>query len=241
MLKRTKLLLVDQISFSELAPNRSSLRLLEALEGEAKRSWDLGYHHATRGHNYNDSGAQYKDAYKRGFEADKGDDLKDGSSAIGNPAIIKKMKFHSWKKPDSDEESGEIARAADEEGLDAKKLTKLIDDAPITKLSDKDWSELQNTDSWDTETMDDVKRLSKEHGRNYSRVVRGFTLGGEMPASIIFKRKDGSSTLIGGNTRLMVARALGVRPRVVIAKESDLNKGKDSDEHQNPDWVRRGF
>jgi hypothetical protein len=48
---------------------RSPLRLLEALEGEAKKSWDLGYHHAKRGETYNDSGADDKKHYKIGFEA----------------------------------------------------------------------------------------------------------------------------------------------------------------------------
>jgi hypothetical protein len=48
---------------------RYPLRLLEALKGEEKKSWDLGYHHATRKHDYSDSDTQDKDAYKRGFEA----------------------------------------------------------------------------------------------------------------------------------------------------------------------------
>jgi hypothetical protein len=48
---------------------RYPLRLLEALKGEEKKSWDLGYHHATRNHDYSDSDTQDKDAYKRGFEA----------------------------------------------------------------------------------------------------------------------------------------------------------------------------
>jgi hypothetical protein len=60
---------------------RSPLRLLEALEGEAKKSWDLGDVHAKRNQAYNDELAQDKDAYKRGFESGNS---HQSSSSIAN-------------------------------------------------------------------------------------------------------------------------------------------------------------
>jgi hypothetical protein len=50
---------------------RSPLKLLEALEGDSKRSWDQGDIHAKRDKPYDDSGAKDKEYYKIGFEAGK--------------------------------------------------------------------------------------------------------------------------------------------------------------------------
>jgi len=60
---------------------RSPLRLLETLKSAAELSHDLAWHHAIRGHKYDDSGAQDKDAYKRGFESGNS---HQSSSSIAN-------------------------------------------------------------------------------------------------------------------------------------------------------------
>jgi len=50
---------------------RSPLRLLEAFQGDYKRSWDLGYHHAQRGHDKDPSGANDPPAYNKGFDSEE--------------------------------------------------------------------------------------------------------------------------------------------------------------------------
>lgn len=51
---------------------RTPLRLSEELQGDEKRSWDLGYHHADRQHGQDDSLATDKKAYAKGFAAGGG-------------------------------------------------------------------------------------------------------------------------------------------------------------------------
>jgi len=50
---------------------RVPLALLEAMEGDEKKSWDLGYHHAKRGRRFDASGAVDQDAYKAGYVSAK--------------------------------------------------------------------------------------------------------------------------------------------------------------------------
>jgi len=64
-----QLMLHQNFNLTEGLLYRSPLRLLEDLQGEEKRSWDLGYHHAIRHHNPDDSGASDKEAYAKGFES----------------------------------------------------------------------------------------------------------------------------------------------------------------------------
>lgn len=51
---------------------RTPLKLMEEIQGDEKRSWDLGYHHAKRGRRPDDSGAANKEDYTKGFEAGSG-------------------------------------------------------------------------------------------------------------------------------------------------------------------------
>jgi len=50
---------------------RSPLRLLEAFQGDYKRSWDLGYRHARRGREKDPSGANDPPAYMKGFNSEE--------------------------------------------------------------------------------------------------------------------------------------------------------------------------
>jgi hypothetical protein len=60
--------------------------------------------------------------------------------------------------------------------------------------------------------------LSSENKRNVQSIVDGFQEGKEMEMPIIFKNETGQLHLISGNTRLMVARVLSIRPRVLIVE-----------------------
>ena len=55
---------------------RSPLRLVEAMYGEQKRSWDLGYHHAIRGHAPSPDAADDRDSYMKGYSGVKQKGLK---------------------------------------------------------------------------------------------------------------------------------------------------------------------
>ena len=88
--------------------------------------------------------------------------------------------------------------------------------AKLVTLTDEIWRKLGNTDSWETKTWDEVKERADEYGKDWETVAEGMRNGDELPAPIVVKWKNGTYRLIGGNTRLMVARVLGIRPKIAL-------------------------
>jgi len=100
--------------------------------------------------------------------------------------------------------------------------------AKLTPLTNDIWQNLENTDSWGTTTEQKVKNAiarNKKTGsgfRNIDNVVDEF-LSGKVRAPIVvaYNRENGiykKHILIGGNTRLMVARALGAEGVGIIGQ-----------------------
>lgn len=89
----------------------------------------------------------------------------------------------------------------------------------LSALSDFDWNRLENTDSRDIEKGDwvSVGELAESHGRDWKILKARMESRGEIEAPIVYKNKD-SLHLVSGNTRLMVAKALGVRPQVLVVE-----------------------
>lgn len=123
-----------------------------------------------------------------------------------------------WIKPSIKEEMGEIERTAEAFDLPVRKLASDIGKTGLAILTDAIWSRLENTDSWSTTTMTHVNRLAKKYGRDVSRIVTGFEEGKAMPAPIILIVDKEPPYLVGGNTRLMVARAMKIRPQAIICR-----------------------
>lgn len=122
-----------------------------------------------------------------------------------------------WLKPDN--ELGELKRTALELNISYQKLLSAYKNGNITKLNDRDWSMLQNTDSWETTDMSYVKKYANEYGRDVDRLVNAFLQDEKMDAPIVLSIDD-SMYLVAGNTRLMVARALGIIPYVWLIQYS---------------------
>lgn len=98
--------------------------------------------------------------------------------------------------------------------------------SPI-ELSDEIWSKLNNTDSYDIEVGDwnavDYHATAEHQDlpRDWQSLKLKMEQGEPLDAPIIAKKGD-SLHLVCGNTRLMVARALGIRPKVLIV---DVEEG----------------
>lgn len=133
-------------------------------------------------------------------------------------AAKKRAKDTKWSKPSLGHEEGEVTRTAETLKIPPKKLLKAFDDGKVETLSDKDWSRLENTDSYDTDTFEKADALAKEYDRGIAKVVQG--LGGTLPAPIVLFRKGEPPYLVGGNTRLMAARAFGAKPQVLALRLS---------------------
>ena len=138
----------------------------------------------------------------------------------------------TWTKDRFDDEIEEFKRFAEEyvdetdqalrEGLDY--LKKKYDRAKPKILIDNKWKNMKNTGSWNTDSIDKIfKNLKRDRvKRDVSRIVTQFfgtgpidELNGNVACPIVVKMDKGRTILIAGNTRLSMARALGIRPKII--------------------------
>ena len=130
-------------------------------------------------------------------------------------AIPERVQF---KKPNIRSESGEFSRVADEFGYDDFVLMYLAEQEGKTlNLNEEIWSRLENTDSYDIEEGDwqTVARHAGSVSRDYLDLKQKLSEGVELETPIVMKVGE-RLHLVSGNTRLMVARAFGLKPQVLI-------------------------
>ena len=137
-----------------------------------------------------------------------------------------------WIRPNLDNERGEIERVIREFLLEKpteeniNRIIHIFENAPLSDLSDEEWSALENTDSFHNVRagrIEDAEQVSNEHEqklppenkRDFAGLLNAFKQGGAMEAPTILKNK-GILHLVSGNTRLMIARGLNNRPKVLI-------------------------
>lgn len=118
--------------------------------------------------------------------------------------------------PDLNEEYEEIAERGSDLNLPVNQLLTALQNGKLELLDDTTWKQLQNTDSWRITTLNSAKIKAQEYGKDINSIIKGF-YDGQIPAPMIIKRAGQLPYLIGGNTRLMAARALKIRPKVLIA------------------------
>lgn len=137
----------------------------------------------------------------------------------------------TWYKDAFNNEVGEFERVIDEltanrtddsdwDGM-FNKLEKSYKSSAITTLTNNVWAKVKNTDSWEATTIQFINKAIKENSkgsetRNIYNVLRE-VLGSRARCPIILQYK-GSYTLIGGNTRLMACRLIGIVPKVIFVK-----------------------
>jgi hypothetical protein len=119
-----------------------------------------------------------------------------------------------WKRPSWSDEYGEFERVGDEMKIDVGMLKGAFDQGRLIPLTDDIWSILDNTDSWAIQSMEEVLKYSATYGRDIKRIIIGLQSNVDMPAPIVLKFSGNQYTLVGGNTRLMAAKALNIRPYV---------------------------
>ncbi len=136
-----------------------------------------------------------------------------------------------WVKPVLEGEFGEYERVATTfyKSRDQTEVIQRIHDAiasanPV-EISDEEFENLDNSQAWseirpgfleDTEKV--IKKNYEEQGfkKDLPGIIAGFKEGRPMQLPVALKFPDGSNHLISGNTRLLVARAFGIRPKILI-------------------------
>ncbi len=143
----------------------------------------------------------------------------------------KPEKSYTFKFPSIEGELGEIERVATllYQGDDIARFKELFiekaKNSVLSELTEEDWQKLENTDSFDIgidnwgSIEEHIVHTNQATGANRSWQVIKVKMenGEELDAPVIFKY-EGKLHLVSGNTRLMVARALGVTPQVLVVE-----------------------
>jgi cytidyltransferase-like protein len=84
-------------------------------------------------------------------------------------------------------------------------------------LSDDIWSKLENSDSYEVNSLDDAIKLAKKYGKNWKPTLDAIKNDDAVvsPPLVLNYDKD-KYYLVGGNTRLMFTKALGKIPKVLM-------------------------
>lgn len=124
--------------------------------------------------------------------------------------------------PSYENEKGEIRRVAELfSPNDPNEFIRLFLEryslAKLIYLTDDIWSKLDNTDSFDILEGDweAVEDAALENDRDYMKFRKAIESGRPLPAPIIVKVGERYHK-VAGNTRLMVARALGITPQALL-------------------------
>jgi hypothetical protein len=124
----------------------------------------------------------------------------------------------AWTVPSLNEEISELERTSEEMMLPLDLLTEAFQSASLEVLEDSDWTAMINSDSAEPLTLDEAYEAAGVYGRNLDRILSGMLEGSSMPAAIVLILPDDTPYGVAGNTRLMAARALGLRPKVMMLR-----------------------
>ena len=127
-----------------------------------------------------------------------------------------------WVKPDYEDEEEEFELTASEIGDDYEEtLSSLINgywNSTIEVLTDEEWSQMGNTDSWELSTEEDIYRIIGHYGRSKERILKHslepIRNGGVVETPIVAYTENYPPYLIAGNTRLSACKVLGITPMV---------------------------
>jgi hypothetical protein len=117
-------------------------------------------------------------------------------------------------------ENEEIERTADELGLPYDIVYNSLVNGDEVTLTDEMWSRLENTDSYDIDSEEEAIKLAQYYGKDYKSILSAE----KTPPALILQYSPNKYYLIGGNTRLMFARAKGINPQVILGTIEPLNK-----------------
>lgn len=125
----------------------------------------------------------------------------------------------SFIYPDIEKEKGEFERVATEFGFDTSNLIEQAQSGELIDLNDELWDILINTESRDVSKGDwnKVAELSdeKDPPRDWKDLKNKIESGIQLDGPIIIKIGD-EYHVVSGDTRLLVSKALGIRPKVLL-------------------------
>ena len=153
--------------------------------------------------------------------------------------ISQLMEVESISRPDIQGEMDEIQRVTQylnrEEGFHIKveELVDIFDKSTESTLDDDVWKKLENTESNTIKKgdMDSVYKIAKMYDKSNPDKLKSKFEDGSYKRPLILKFGD-RYHLVGGNTRLCTAAAMGINPKVfigVLSKEDQMDNDDNSD------------
>jgi cytidyltransferase-like protein len=121
------------------------------------------------------------------------------------------------------DEREEIERVAQEFNVPIPDVEYAFIAGNMVVLSDDVWSKLENTDSYNIESLEDAVKLAKEYGKDWKSTLAAIKADKTINPPLILNYDKDRYHLVGGNTRLMFLKALGKIPKVLMAT---LNLGQ---------------
>lgn len=127
------------------------------------------------------------------------------------------QKSNQFKYPILEKEHGEFERVGKLFNMTTPDLLFAAEGGTMVLLDPSIWDQLENTDSKDIEAgqWDKVDALSRQADREWRGYKDDLDAGRSISAPIIYKHAEGYH-LVSGNTRLMVCRAAGIMPKVLL-------------------------
>jgi hypothetical protein len=125
-----------------------------------------------------------------------------------------------FRAPDLSREEGEMARTARELSIPVDEVRGALDRGQLTELSEDMWARLENSDSFSLERgeLAEAEKIAKQYKRDLKKFVTAIKAGDKIDAPLVLMKDNEIPYLVAGNTRLMAARVLGLRPRVWLGK-----------------------
>ncbi len=136
--------------------------------------------------------------------------------------ILRQAQGPKWTAPDMSSEIKAVERAAAELGITPGALLGAMRGGKLFELGDSAWERLQGSKSWACHTLSGAREaIGAEPDRDFDHIIAAFWAGARLGAPIVLMQPDGTPYLISGDSRLMAARAFGIRPRVFVVRWPD--------------------
>jgi hypothetical protein len=134
-------------------------------------------------------------------------------------------------RPDLENEMDELQRAVqdlsrdDNFDISVEQLVKAFKNSKEETLTNDIWSKLENTESNEIQKGDTnaVMKIAQMYNKTSPKILSKAIIKGEYKRPLIVKFGD-RYHLVAGNTRLCTAAAIGVSPKVFIAKIEEMNE-----------------
>jgi hypothetical protein len=125
-------------------------------------------------------------------------------------------------------ELDEIDRTAQEFNVPINDLQYAFETGRENILTDDIWSKLENSDSYQIKNLEQAIKLADKYKKDWRSIVKAIQNEKQLPLPLVLNYAKDKYYLVGGNTRLMFYKALGVQP-IVLLGTIDLTIDEDSE------------